>query len=38
MQLARILRPASRTWSGKLGQALWALRLERHLDKQAILE
>jgi penicillin-binding protein 1C len=38
MQLARILRPAPRTWTGKAMQALWALRLERHLDKQAILE
>ena len=31
MQLARILRPAPRTWTGKATQALWALRLERHL-------
>jgi penicillin-binding protein 1C len=38
MQLARILRPAPRTWSGKAVQVLWALRLERHLDKQTILE
>jgi penicillin-binding protein 1C len=38
MQLARILRPAPRTWAGKAVQALWALRLERHLDKQTILE
>ncbi|HKU62737.1 MAG TPA: penicillin-binding protein 1C [Gemmatimonadales bacterium] len=38
MQLARILRPAPRTWVGKVVQVLWALRLERHLDKQAILE
>src|SRR5688572_27752106 len=38
MQLARLLRPAERTWGGKLVQALWALRLERHLDKQQILE
>ena len=38
MQLARIVRPASRTWRGKLVQALWALRLERHLGKQQILE
>ena len=30
-------RPAA-TWWGKVAQALWALRLERHLDKQAILE
>ena len=38
MQLARIVRPASRTWRGKFVQALWALRLERHLGKQQILE
>ena len=38
MQLARMLRPSGRTWSGKVIQALWALRLERHLSKQQILE
>jgi penicillin-binding protein 1C len=38
MQLARLLRPADRDWGGKLTQALWALRIERHLDKQRILE
>ena len=38
MQVARMLRPSPRTWIGKAGQALWALRLERHLGKQAILE
>ena len=38
MQLARLLRPSGRTWGGKAMQALWALRLERHLPKQAILE
>jgi penicillin-binding protein 1C len=38
MQLARILRPAPRTWAGKAVQTLWALRLERQLDKQTILE
>ena len=38
MQVARMLRPIPRTWTGKLRQALWALRLERHLTKQAILE
>ncbi len=38
MQLARLLRPSGRTWPGKLYQVLWALRLERHLDKQTILE
>ena len=38
MQLARMLRPAPRTWVGKARQVAWALRLERHLDKQTILE
>lgn len=38
MQVARMLRPMGRDWAGKAGQALWALRLERHLGKQAILE
>jgi penicillin-binding protein 1C len=38
MQTARLLRPLSRQWTGKLAQALWALRLERHLSKQDILE
>jgi penicillin-binding protein 1C len=38
MQLARILQPSSRTWAGKARQALWAIRLERHLDKGTILE
>jgi penicillin-binding protein 1C len=38
MQLARMLRPAPRTWIGKARQVAWALRLERHLDKQAILQ
>ena len=38
MQLARIVRPASRTWHGKMLQALWALRIEHHLSKQQILE
>lgn len=38
MQLARMLRPADRSWTAKLGQALWALRLERQLDKPTILE
>ncbi|HJR62963.1 MAG TPA: penicillin-binding protein 1C [Gemmatimonadaceae bacterium] len=38
MQTARLLRPTSRRWTGKLTQALWALRLERHLGKQEILE
>jgi penicillin-binding protein 1C len=38
MQVARMLRPVSRSWTGKVVQALWALRLERHLTKQQILE
>lgn len=40
MQVARLLEPAAsgRTWSAKLLQVLWALRLERHLTKQTILE
>ena len=38
MQLARLLRPSPRTWRGKATQIAWALRLERQLSKQAILE
>ncbi|HEY8469036.1 MAG TPA: penicillin-binding protein 1C, partial [Longimicrobiales bacterium] len=38
MQTARLLRPTPRSWPGKLAQALWALRLEAHLDKATILE
>jgi len=38
MQLARMLAPTPRTWNGKVRQALWALRLERHRGKQEILE
>jgi penicillin-binding protein 1C len=38
MQLARLLHPSARTWTGKTTQVLWALRLERRLSKQAILE
>jgi penicillin-binding protein 1C len=39
MQLARLLRPGvGRTWHGKVTQTFWALRLERHLSKQEILE
>ena len=38
MQVARMLRPTPRTWLGKTRQALWAVRLERHLGKQTILE
>jgi penicillin-binding protein 1C len=38
MQLARLVRPVPRTWWGKASQMLWALRLERQLSKQAILE
>jgi penicillin-binding protein 1C len=40
MQLARLLRPGAsgRTWGAKVLQVLWALRLERHLAKQTILQ
>ena len=38
MQLARLMQDAPRSWSGKLTQLLWAMRLERHLTKQQILE
>jgi len=38
MQLARLLRPAERSWTGKIAQALWALRLESGLSKQQIME
>ncbi len=38
MQLARLLRPGGRGVAQKLAQALWALRLERHLTKQEILD
>ena len=38
MQLARLLRPAERSWPGKVAQTFWALRLEAHLSKQQIME
>lgn len=38
MQLARLIRPIGRGPVDKLVQALWALRLEAHLEKSAILE
>lgn len=38
MQTARLLRPLDRSWTGKARQAMWALRLEAHLQKRAILE
>lgn len=38
MQTARLLAPSDRDVAGKLSQALWALRIERHLTKQQILE
>jgi penicillin-binding protein 1C len=38
MQLARLLRPAERSWTGKVTQAFWALRLESHSSKQQIME
>jgi len=38
MQTARLLVPIPRTVVGKVRQALWALRLEAHLDKERIFE
>ncbi|HET9033481.1 MAG TPA: penicillin-binding protein 1C [Dokdonella sp.] len=38
MQVARILEPHSRSFSGKLRQSLRALQLEAHLSKREILE
>jgi penicillin-binding protein 1C len=38
MQLARILRPHPRTLRGKLGEMILALRIERSLSKDEILE
>ena len=38
MQTARLLRDTKRTIPGKVAQALWAIRLEAHLDKNEILE
>jgi penicillin-binding protein 1C len=38
MQTVRLLRPLPRSWGGKARQALWALRLDAHLQKRAILE
>lgn len=38
MQTARLLRPIPRTWTGKARQAMWALRLDSHLEKDALLE
>ena len=38
MQAARLLAGADRDWGGKVAQVLWAIRLERHLSKQQILE
>ena len=38
MQLARLVRPAERSWRGKVAQAFWALRLDAHLSKQQIME
>jgi penicillin-binding protein 1C len=38
MQLARLLRPIGRSLGAKAIQAAWALRLEAHLSKSAILE
>jgi penicillin-binding protein 1C len=38
MQAARLARDLPRTVPGKLRQVLWALRLDAHLSKHAILE
>jgi len=38
MQLARLVRPHERTVRGKMGEMLFALRLERTLGKREILE
>ena len=38
MQTARLLLRIPRTWTGKLRQTFWALRLESQLEKQRILE
>ncbi len=38
MQAVRLLHPLPRTLPGKVAQALWALRLEAHLEKPVILE
>jgi penicillin-binding protein 1C len=38
MQTARLLRGSGRSRSGKIAQAMWALRLEAHLEKHDILE
>ena len=38
MQLARLVRPHPRTLRGKLGEMILALRIERSLSKDAILE
>lgn len=37
MQLARTLVPRERTLVGKVQEALWALRLEAHLEKREVL-
>ncbi|WP_375759078.1 penicillin-binding protein 1C [Corallococcus exercitus] len=36
-QLARRLVPRERSWWGKAGEALWALRLTAHLSKEQVL-
>lgn len=38
MQLVKLLRPGERTWSTKIEEAVLALRLERRLSKDEILE
>ncbi len=38
MQTARLVHPSPRSLGGKISQMMWALRLERHLGKQQLLE
>jgi penicillin-binding protein 1C len=38
MQLARLVRGTPRSWLGKLEQALWAVRIDRAVPKQLVLE
>lgn len=38
MQLARLLDRGARGWRSKFSETAWALRLERHVPKQVILE
>lgn len=38
MQVARLLHDLPRGWMGKVRQVAWAVRLERHVSKQVLLE